>query len=375
MSLYKKAMLDTVKKRWYIAAAAAVLCALAFGAFGYMNAEKSLSELEEKREEIDTYKAEIERYDQAIADAEEALKLSAEQVDDLQEYADNAVYMKLDSGNAFVGSAEFAIIGGEGTNVGNVLQALYIYVVQGGLKDDAANQEELGTKYWGEVIGAGINGVTLWITVMQPTEELAQKSIDEIKRCVSAYVPSVQEIYGDFIAKVQNTSVYSKSDAGIVNTQNARRNDLKNYSTNHADQETGINNRINARDNYIENNKPDSLEIEPVNVKKKAIVFALIGLFIGIWVGLGVVLIEFIAGNIIRCPEDMRKYGLVTFTSAVPEKSVQIDASEYDAASVIKQESILMKVTSGKTHVKDIENLIALCRQYAVRIEGAVVEQ
>lgn len=308
---YVKSALKTVKEKKMRFAVITLAVLLAFTAIGYTKAKKDAEKVSEQQEKIDTYLSQVEIYEAAIADSREALQKAEEQHATLQEYADNAVYMKLDSNNVWVGSVQYTVQPGEGTSTGNVLNAMNLYVTQGGLKEDIGEEhDELGVKYWSEVIGSSVSGQTLSVTIMQSTEELAKRSIDLIKQRLVEHAPVVAESHGKFEFVEQVTSIYTKSEASIVNTQNARRNDLKNYETNHSDLEARIFNQQNTLDQYIENNKPDSLEVKPVSVKRTVIIFAVIGLLIGFWIALGIVLIDYIAGNRVKNEEDLQKFGL-----------------------------------------------------------------
>ena len=308
---YVKSALKTVKEKKVRFAVITLVVLLAFLAIGYTKAKKDAEKVSEQQEKIDTYLSQVEKYETAIADSKEALQKAEEQHATLKEYVDNAVYMKLDSNNVWVGSVQYTVQPGEGTSTGNVLNAMNLYVTQGGLKEDIGEEHgELGVKYWSEVIGTNINGQTLSVTIMQSTEELAKRSIDLIKQRLVEHAPVVAESHGKFEFVEQATSIYTKSEAGIVNTQNSRRNDLKNYETNHSDIEKRIFNEQNTLDQYIENNKPDSLEVKPVSVTKTVGLFAVIGLLVGLWIAIGIVLIDYIAGNRVKNEEDVKKLGL-----------------------------------------------------------------
>lgn len=308
---YLKSALNTFKSKLRRGIIITSLGVLAFTVLGYMKAKKDIIGAVERQEKIDTYLSQVEKYETAIADSKEALLKAEEQHAALKEYADNAVYMKLDSNNVWVGSVQYTVQPGEGTSTGNVLNAMNLYVTQGGLKEDIGEEhEELGVKYWSEVIGTSVSGQTLSITIMQSTEDLAKRSIELIKKRLVEYAPVVAESHGKFEFVEQSTSIYTKSEAGIVNTQNARRNDLKSYETNHSDLEKRVFNDQNTLDQYIENNKPDSLEVKPVSVKKTVVIFAVIGLLVGLWIAIGIVLIDYIAGNRVKSEEDVKKLGL-----------------------------------------------------------------
>ena len=181
----------------------------------------------------------------------------------------------------------------------------------GGLKEDIGSETEaLGVKYWGEVIGTSISGQTFSVTIMQPEKELAERSVEIIKKRLKEQASVIAKTHGKFKLSEQDTSFYTKSEAGIINTQNSRRNDLKNSRSQASDLEAKLFNQQNTLDQYIENNRPDTLEVKQVSVKKTVCLFAAIGLLLSFWIALGCVLIDYIAGNRVRREEDLKKYGL-----------------------------------------------------------------
>lgn len=303
-------MLKTLKKKWFLFLLVTAFFTAALAGLGVVKANKDIENEAKQQEKINNYLDQVSKYETAISDSKEALRISEEQRTELQDYVDNAVYMQLDSENIFVGSVQYTVQPGEGTNTGSVLNALNLYVTQGGLKEDAEGHEELGVKYWSEVIGTAIAGQTFSVTIMQPSEKLAGNAIEVIKDCLRKDVAKIAESHGSFSLVEQDTSVYTKSEAGILNTQNARRNDLKNYQTNHSDLEARVFNQQNTLNTYIENNKPDSLEVKKTSVSKNVKLFGAVGFFAGFWIALGLVLIDYIAGNRVKGEDDLRKFGL-----------------------------------------------------------------
>ena len=335
-------MLKTLKKKWFLFLLITAFFTIALAGLGVMKAKKDIESEAEQQEKIDTYLDQVSKYETAISDSREAVRLAEEQRAELQDYVDNAVYMKLDSDNIYVGSVQYTVVPAEGTNTGNVLNALNLYVTQGGLKEDAENhEEEFGVKYWSEVIGTAIAGQTFSVTIMEPTERLAADAIEVIKDCLRKDVAKVAESHGSFELVEQDTSVYTKSEAGILNNQNARRNDLKNYQTNHSDLETRVFNQQNALDSYIENNKPDSLEVKKTSVSKNVKLFGIIGFVAGLWIALGLVLIDYIAGNRVKSEDDLKKLGLEILSVHTRKKGFVPDVEK----TAVEIQSLLTSVT------------------------------
>ena len=308
---YVKSALKTLwRKKWSLIAI--TLCGmLMFTAAGYLKAKKDITGEAERREKIDTYLSQVEAYRTAVEDSKRAVREAEEQYAALEEYTENAVYMKLDSDNAWVGSVQYAVLQEESADLENILNALNLYVTQGGMKEDIGDaHEELGVRYWGEVIGVAIVGNTFSVTITQSSGDYAKRSIEIMKERLEAYAPSVAKSYGKFVLKEQGTSVYKVSDLTIANTQNARRDQLKSYDLNHSDLETRVFNQQNTLDGYIESNRPDSLEVEVASMKKTVVLFAVVGLLIGFWIALGIVLIDYIAGNRVKSEGDVRKFQL-----------------------------------------------------------------
>ena len=431
---YCESMLKTLLKRLWIVAIAAALCGAAFGGAAYYKAKGDNGTVEEKQAAIDTYLAQVDTYEQAIADSRAALEQARAQAKEMQGYVDNATYMKLNGDCIYVAQAQYTVTPAEGsnTNIGNVLNAINLYVTQGGLKEDAdAADPDLNAKYWGELITTAISGNNYSVAIMQPTEELAKSAIDAIKNAVKGQRWRIANSQGEFTLTLQDTAYYTKSEAGIVNALNNNRNTLKNYLTSVSDYETRVYNQQNTLDQYIEKNKPDSLDPKAVDAKSIAKKLAVIGAFVGIWVGLGLAWIDFLAGNRVRKPGDLAKLGLNvvgvhssrkgcapeaaqtalairqilgvrnissasictvknhkkmpeicgTYAKALEEsgmpcKCVSADSvSAEDLKDMLSADSVVLAVRTGVTRYADVENAIKLCQLYGLQIAGAIVSK
>ena len=307
---YVKSMLFTVRRNWGRLCVITVLFAAVLAAAGYWKANKDISSEEERNETIRTYLEQVARYEEDIVNSQKAQEEVRKNRDEWQAYVDHATFMKLDSENVYVGNVQFSVTG-ENVDIWGAIVAMNNYVTQGGLRDEVGEEHsDLGVKYWSELITTACDQRTFSISIMQPTEDLARRAIELIKERVKKYAETISQTYGPIVMVEQDTSVFTKSERGILDTQNYNREVLKNYKTNYSDYGDRIINQTNNMNQYIENNKPDSLEVQHTSMVKTVVMFAVIGLLVGLWIAIGIVLIDYIAGNRVKSEEDVKKLGL-----------------------------------------------------------------
>ena len=229
-SIYLRNLIDDFWKKKKMIGVVVLICAIAFAALGVRQAGKVQTLTKEQQEEIDDYNEKIKEYDDTIADVDESLKLVNQQIEDLQKYMDNSIYMKLDSQNIQVASLQYGLQ--TEANTGNILNALNLYINEGGLKEALSEEwKELSVENWREIISPSITANLLNITIVHYDEEQLKKIVEVVKTRLQEQVPQIASVQGNFTLKEIDTSFYTKADVGILNSQNNNRNNLKNYTS------------------------------------------------------------------------------------------------------------------------------------------------
>lgn len=393
-----------------------VLCVGIGSYLGLKKYKAGVSLTEAEQEEINTYNERLLQYDKVIADVEESYRLADEQVQKLQKYIDESIYMSLDPEKVYVGNVQFSVTAAaDGVSAGNVLNAINLFITQGGGKDELDDADkDLKAEYWGEVLTASISGNTYSVNIMQPDEEKAERTIKVIYDRIMKEVPALTEKHGAFNISDPEFTVYEKSEASIVNTQNNNLNNLKSFTGNRADQENKKISNQNAKDNYMENQRPEALDKVLVYSKKTIIKYGIVGFVAGIIIPMLIILLYFMFSNKISGSNSMKSVlGVYKNGAHEPEIGrVCMDARlinegtapvVVDIAKDTLSEKIcaglteklgtavcslsteegmnealgaggaMMVVEAGRTTYTELEEAISLCEKYSIKYVGSVV--
>lgn len=308
-TLYVRNVLEDLIKKKVAVGIFIVICAVLFGMLGIVQGGKAVTETEEQKQEIEEYDAKIAEYDSAIEDTQNAIAEADKQIESLQEYIDNSIYMQIDPNNIQTVSVQYGLK--TSNNVGNILNSFITYINDGGLKEELSDaDEDLKVKYWRDIVSCYQSSNNLIVTVVHSDMDQAKRIMSIIKERVMNYVPKVKNLQGDFSLEELKTSEYVKTDTGVVNNQNNNRNNLKNYTTNRAD----LNNKLigfqNSKKTYIEKNEPDNLKAADTNTKVLMVAYILLGILFGAVIAFVIVALKYILGDTLRTANDIKESDL-----------------------------------------------------------------
>lgn len=308
-TLYVRNVLEDLIKKKVAVGIFIVICAVLFGMLGIVQGGKAVTETEEQKQEIEEYNAKIAEYDSAIEDTQNAIAEADKQIESLQEYIDNSIYMQIDPNNIQTVSVQYGLK--TSNNVGNILNSFITYINDGGLKEELSDaDEDLKVKYWRDVVNCYQSGNNFFIVVINSDMDQAKRIMSIIKERVMNYVPKVKSLQGEFSLEELKTSEYVKTDTGVVNNQNNNRNNLKNYTTNRAD----LNNKLigfqNSKKTYIEKNEPDNLKAADTNTKVLMVAYILLGILFGAVIAFIIVALKYIFGDTLRTANDIKESDL-----------------------------------------------------------------
>lgn len=321
-TIYFKNLIEDLRKHVKIVAFCIAVCAAFFAILGYKNAQKVRQLTADQLAEIQEYQERLAEYDAAILDTENGLEMVNSQVQEQQEYVDNSIYMKLDSQNIQVAAAQYGVV--TSGNVGNILNSIFSYINDGGLKE--AVEEEYGVtdaKYWREIITASNNANVLNLIVYHYDSSEAEKILNIVKEKLIQKAPDIVAVQGDFALVEQGTAYYSKADAAVLNTQNGNLNNLKTYISSRSDYETKLANQKNTKASYEKNYEPDTMEANQPNVLLQTAEYMIVGILFGIAIPLVCFLLQYILGNRLRRKEDLRDSGLNVLAGYCDNKGYQ----------------------------------------------------
>lgn len=308
-TLYVRNVLEDLIKKKVAVGSFIVICAVLFGMLGIVQGGKAVTETEEQKQEIEEYNAKIAEYDSAIEDTQNAIAEADKQIESLQEYIDNSIYMQIDPNNIQTVSVQYGLK--TSNNVGNILNSFITYINDGGLKEELSDtDEDLKVKYWRDIVSCYQSSNNLIVTVVHSDMDQAKRIMSIIKERVMNYVPKVKNLQGDFSLEELKISEYVKTDTGVVNNQNNNRNNLKNYTTNRAD----LNNKLigfqNSKKTYIEKNEPDNLKAADTNTKVLMVAYILLGILFGAVIAFVIVALKYILGDTLRTANDIKESDL-----------------------------------------------------------------
>ncbi|MCI8951069.1 MAG: hypothetical protein HFG49_13700 [Lachnospiraceae bacterium] len=373
-SIYLRNLIDDFWKKKKIIGIFILICAVAFAVLGIQQASKVQVLTEEQQEEIDDFNEKIKEYDTTIADVEESLKLANQQIEELQKYMDQSIYMKLDSQNIQVASVQYGLQ--TEANTGNILNALNLYINEGGLKEALSEEwNDLAVETWREIISTSITANLLNITIVHYDEEQLKKITELVKTRIQEQVPQIASVQGNFTLKEIDTAFYTKADVGILNSQNNNRNNLKNYISNRSDLENKKISQQNNKKSYIEKNEPEVLEAKTVNPKIQMATYMVVGILFGIMLPALVFILQYILGNRIRSKEDLQHANLNVVGSLRDGKQYEpaLERSMMDVELLAKQQG-LTGIFLNALEEDDITKQTALDYAEAIKKAGFQTE-
>ena len=373
-TLYVRNVLEDLIKKKVAVGIFIVICAVLFGMLGIVQGGKAVTETEEQKQEIEEYNAKIVEYDSAIEDTQNAIAEADKQIESLQEYIDNSIYMQIDPYNIQTVSVQYGLK--TSNNVGNILNSFITYINDGGLKEELSDaDEDLKVKYWRDVVSCYQSSNNLIVTVVHSDMDQAKRIMSIIKERVMNYVPKVKNLQGDFSLEELKTSEYVKTDTGVVNNQNNNRNNLKNYTTNRAD----LNNKLigfqNSKKTYIEKNEPDKLKAADTNTKVLMVAYVLFGILFGAVIAFVLVALKYILGDTLRTANDIKEsnLNLLGTYSALNQYKPDLERSKMEVEVLAKAKNadkIFFYVISDD----EISKKVAKDYEESLKVLGIAVE-
>lgn len=373
-TLYVRNVLEDLIKKKVAVGSFIVICAVLFGMLGIVQGGKAVTETEEQKQEIEEYNAKIAEYDSAIEDTQNAIAEADKQIESLQEYIDNSIYMQIDPNNIQTVSVQYGLK--TSNNVGNILNSFITYINDGGLKGELSDtDEDLKVKYWRDIVSCYQSSNNLIVTVVHSDMDQAKRIMSIIKERVMNYVPKVKNLQGDFSLEELKISEYVKTDTGVVNNQNNNRNNLKNYTTNRAD----LNNKLigfqNSKKTYIEKNEPDNLKAADTNTKVLMVAYILLGILFGAVIAFVIVALKYILGDTLRTANDIKEsdLSLLGTYSAPNQYKPDLERSKMDVEVLAKAKNA-DKVFFYVMSDDEISKKVAKDYEESLKASGIAVE-
>ena len=123
----------------------------------------------------------LAEYDSVIADVEKSISEADKQIEELQEYNDESIYMQIDPQNIQTVAVQYSL--STGGNVGNIINTFISFINDGALKEELPEEDQdLKVKYWRDIVSCYQSGNTLNIVVVHSDMDSAKRNYVNYKR-------------------------------------------------------------------------------------------------------------------------------------------------------------------------------------------------
>lgn len=350
-------VLKTFYSNWKKIFIFSILLSIVFGGLEYRQYYISKG-TEQENEEIQDYEEKLKTYEKEIENIKNSIKITQEQVNDIQEYCDQSLYMKIDSQNVHVAAIRY-IVCGKVELLPNAINDFVSYINSGNVIADIKKDSELKEEYLKDLISVTSSGYVVTVSVIADTKEHAVTVRELVRDAVKVYNQKLQETMENIQVEEQSDFIYTRVDGGIMNNQATYLNSLKNYQSSLETYKKNLSDQETNQKEYIKYNEPEATTISLKDVVKHMIFgFALgIGL-VALWCAL-----KEITGDTIKDSKDLVARGFVILgkNKADVEKSV----AELKLLAGLKQVS---EVAIGLTATSDV--LRKTGQEYAERLKA-----
>lgn len=309
---YFRCIADDCINYWKIIVPFLAVCIIICGILGYQKANQINNLTDEQQEEVDIYNEQLAAYDKQIEESQGNIDIIVGEIENLQKYVDEALYMKLDAVNLQIATAQYAVT--SASDVGGVLNSMVNYLAYGNVQE--CLEAKFGSSeagYMRELLSWAINGNILNITVMHYDKEQGQKILETVQKGLDGYVPEIVKVYGEFSLQQLESTFYTKADNDVTNVQNGKLDTLKNYNISLADYNTRLASNKSSKSDYIENNKPEVMEASaPGNIL--VVKYAILGIIAGCVIPLAVLSLRYLLSDRIRSSRELMHTDMPVFT-------------------------------------------------------------
>lgn len=337
---------------------------------GYGKAETDGTDVTQSAE----YQETLQYYDNSIAERQESIMLTEQQIEEQKSYCDNSIYMRLDSRKYYVASIVYSVQGAisEADSV-NILNAI-AYRVNVNHLGPAVEQHEsdISSQYLSEIVSCSVTGNTLYITISYFDESGAIAIREIVEQELQQQIKKISSVYGNFELVKIDEDIYEKADINILNNQNTARNTLKNYQGNLADLQKSIADLQASKQQYIENTitaaEADSAQVKSTTPKLVMIRFGVVGLLVGVMLPIMCFSIIFIVDDRIKNVADLNRFGLLSYgvlTDSSTVSNINALLGKQDISKIFF--NIIDKNIANEKLVDDLEKVLEpLDIQYSV---------
>ena len=333
---YFRCIADDCIHYWKIIVLFVAVCAIISGVSGYRKTGKINNLTDREQEKVNAYKEQLAAYDKQIEEAQANIEITLGEIENLQKYVDEALYMKLDAVNLQAATAQYAVAGAQDT--GGVLNAMVNYLAYGNVQECLETEfGSLEAGYIRELLSWSVNGNILNITVLHYDKEQGRKILETVQKGLAGHVPEIEKIYGEFSLQQLESTFYIKKDNDVTNVQNGKFDALKNYNNSLADYKSKLASNKDSKANYIENNQPEVMEAS-ASGKILVIKYVILGIIAGFVIPLAALSLRYLLSDRIRSEKELIHSDMPVFSC----KSQKEDKT-FDTVTGIMELKLLAK--------------------------------
>lgn len=275
------------------------------GVRAYINTPAGYTE--EAARELEEYEEILKGYDDAIKDLQEDIVIAQDQLEVIEDYCKNSIYMKLDAQKIYVSTVQYGVQ--TSSPVANILSAWAAYINDGSLRAEISRElADIPEEYLKELITCSTSGNVLIVSVMHYEESSAQQILDAVKKQLLAHVPQIADVQGDFTLLELNATNTVKVDTVVMNAQNTHLNNYKANQNTLSSLRKSLADQKNARKDYVKYNKPEiSEENKSITIIFKYLLF---GVLLGFGIPSFIYGLRYIMEDRIRCAKDLQAFGI-----------------------------------------------------------------
>ena len=354
----KRVVLDLLKDKKIVIIVMAVCMLL-----GILNSVRTLgSKIREADAGVVEYEKKLEDYnnslailDESIATMKENLEVTKRQYEDIKDYCENSIYMKLDANAIWMGEVQYACQGEVDT--GRVMNALMTHYDSVEMRGFISERMGISEEFLKELLYYSSASNTLRFYFYYDSEEGANELMDCIIQGLEDAKAEISVAQGGYTLTQQSLDIGIQADTGVQNNQNTYRNNYKNYNNSVTDAEKAIQDKIVNRDKNASDNMPEPAS--PLGTKGKTVHFVK-GFLLGAVSGVVLLLIfgvfRILFGTKTRDEECLRGMGIYTFLiDGADEKQIGVISEDIElrCKRLHKETIVLMGISITDENVSD----------------------
>ena len=431
-SIYTRNLVKGFWERKKIVLVCWIVIVLIFGCLGVLRAypEKFSSSVSAQ---ITEYEQALQEYDDSIATTQENISMTQSQVENLETYTNESVFMQIDPTNVQVVSVQYMItvpnMNSETSNnqISYISNAWQSYVSNGSLNSELANElGNISAENLSELITCTTAGNIITITVKHSEMDQARDIMQKLRNNLSEYQEVIQSSLGNFEMTVID-SEQTITDTELHNTQNSNLSNLRNYKTTLADLKNRVVTLQTQKSNYEEQYRPEGVSTS--SPKKIIVEFGALGVIAGIIIPFVIWAIVYTMSSRLKSKEELLAAGLTVFAtrnrkreyspdlsrvimdlkllaeqnhadricigtlggsdslkqveteilSKLAENSIETlcvsggQETEDQLAEMVDTKNIVLLAETGKTTCTQVEEQIQLCNRFKIDIWGCIV--